>query len=205
MKIYENIEQKTPEWFAVRQGKLTGTLLKKVIGTPKVRENAFYELVAERLSIVENDEESAMARGNRLESEARQAFIELTGKKVEEVGFLESDENKFIGCSPDGLIKNKKGVYDEAVEIKCMSSANHVKCFVEDKVPEEYYAQVVQYFIVNKDLKKLYFVSYDPRIAVRPMHIIHVDRKDVEQDAQVFEQKAFEFLASVNDLVKTLI
>ncbi len=204
MKIYNEIEQKTPEWFALRNGKVTGTLLKKIVGTARTQETAYYELLAERLSVVEHDEESALNRGIRLEDEAREAFASAYGVKVETMAFVESDTNKFMGISPDGFIKKGKK-YIQAVEIKCLSSANHVKAWLENQIPEEYYPQVVQYFIVNKDLQSLFFVLYDPRIEIHPMHIILVERADIEEDIVEYEKEELAMIKRVNDKVKELL
>ena len=204
MKIYNDIEQKTPEWFALRNGKVTGTLLKKIVGTARTQETAYYELLAERLSVVEHDEESALNRGIRLEDEAREYFANEYKVKVDTMAFVESDTNKFMGISPDGFIKKGKK-YTQAVEIKCLSSANHVKAWLEHKIPEEYYPQVVQYFIVNKDLQSLFFVLYDPRIEIHPMHVITVERSDIKDDIEGYEKEELAMIKRVNDKVKELL
>ena len=204
MKIYNDIQQKTPEWFALRNGKVTGTLLKKIVGTKIARDTAYYELIAERLSIVDHDEESALNRGIRLEDEAREYFAKEYKVKVDTMAFVESDTNKFMGISPDGFIKKGKK-YTQAVEIKCLSSANHVKAWLKNEIPDDYYAQVIQYFIVNKELQALFFVLYDPRIEIHPMHVITVERADIKEDIEGYEIAELAFLKDVNDKVKELL
>ena len=204
MKIYNDIKQKTPEWFALRNGKVTGTLLKKIVGTKIARDTAYYELIAERLSIVDHDEESALNRGIRLEDEAREYFAKEYKVKVDTMAFVESDTNKFMGISPDGFIKKGKK-YTQAVEIKCLSSANHVKAWLKNEIPDDYYAQVIQYFIVNKELQALFFVLYDPRIEIHPMHVITVERADIKEDIEGYEIAELAFLKDVNDKVKELL
>ena len=41
MKTY-NVEQRTAEWKKLRMGKVTGTGLKKIVGTPKAKKNYLY-------------------------------------------------------------------------------------------------------------------------------------------------------------------
>ena len=205
MKILQ-AEQRSPEWFEARKGKITGTSLKKLLGRKDMQENLYYELLAERLSVSNKaeDNETDLARGVRLESEAVETFEAKTKKKVERVGFIQSDFNKNIGCSPDGLIK-VKGKYSEQVECKCLSSGNHVRAWLEKKVPDEYMPQVIQSFIVNEDLKTMYVVFYDPRIAVKPYHVIEVSRDEIAEQAIEYKAAQIEFLKKVEEKLSTII
>lgn len=198
-----NIEQGTPEWHQLRKGKITGTQLKDIMGTPKKREDAIYEIIAERLTIgVEDSEnyENAMDRGIRLEPDAISAFELETGKTVEVTGFCEDDTNPMIANSPDGLIGET-----EAIEVKCMGGKNHVKMWLTNEVPDDYKWQVVQYFIVNEKLEKLYFVGYNPDIDIHPLHIIEVKREQIQEaiEKAVVGQKRF--LLEVEEIIKKLI
>ena len=119
------------------------------MGTPKAREDAKYEIIAERLTVgVEMDYENPMDRGTRLEPEAIKAFEFETGKSVEITGFCQNDENDHIAYSPDGIISD-----EEDVEIKCMGGKNHVKMWLKNEVPSDYRWQNVQAFIVNHKKK----------------------------------------------------
>ncbi len=203
MKKY-NVEQKTDEWLKLRKGKVTGKLLKRIVGTPKVREGAYYELLAERLAVGNDVEESALDRGVRCEPLAIAEFEKLTGKVVEQIGFCESDQNPFMGFSPDGLIKNKKK-YSEAVEVKCLSSANHVRAWLENKIPEEHYAQCIQAFIVNDELQTLYFVLYDSRVRVHPLHVIELHREHIEDDIADYKISELELIREVDEKLAEIL
>lgn len=204
MKTYDSVEQRTPEWEKLRLGKVTGTGLDRIVGSAKVRDTYFWELLAERLTVDDGSNETALQRGNRLEDEARQKIAEVLGKKIEITGFCESEENSYIGYSPDGLIKKGKK-FTEDIEIKCPSSAKHVKYWQEDVIPEEYYAQIVQGFIVNPDLKKRYFVSYDPRIAVKPIWYKEITRDELIDDIIDYKQKQVEFIDKVNEKLAEIL
>lgn len=169
-----------------------------------VKDNYLYEVLAERLSVDDGEEESALERGERLESTAIEMFEKKTGKIVDRIGFIESEDNQFIGCSPDGLIANN-GLYDEAVEVKCLSSANHIKALIENGVPKDYYPQVIQSFIVNEDLKKMYFVLCDPRVTILPFHIIEVNREEVETDIKEYKEMETEFIKLINDKIEQIV
>ena len=56
MKIF-NMKQRSPEWFELRRGVITGTSLKGLMGRTKME--WIYKLVAERIT-VEDPEESMM-------------------------------------------------------------------------------------------------------------------------------------------------
>jgi hypothetical protein len=62
--------------------------------------------------------------------------------------------------------RTSRAIRAEAIEVKCLSSARHIEAFLTQKVPDEYYFQCMQYFIVNDKLRKLHFVCFDPRFAM---------------------------------------
>jgi putative phage-type endonuclease len=201
MKIYNEINQKTDEWHQKRKTALTGTMLKSIMGTPKARQDAIYEAIGNRLAVgIEDEEENPMARGNRLEGEARIMFEFEMNKKVQETGFAEDDENPQIANSPDGLIGD-----NEAIEIKCLGRKNHVKVWLTNQVPDDYYWQVIQYFVVNENLQKLYFVAYHPEIKVHPMHIIEVNKNDILEDIEKAKKNENVFLKEVESILSTII
>lgn len=205
MKIID-VDQNSPEWLEARKNKITGSKLADVL--PKKRgaglKIGFYQLVADRLAIEDNSERPD-ERGHSLEFEALAEFSKLTGKKTKQVGLCVSDLHENIAVSPDALIPDADGLFSEAVEIKCLSSARHIEAMCENKVPSEYYEQVVQYFIVNDDLKKLYFVFYDPRIAARPMFWIEVTREEVQEDIEEFTKAQIQILKDVEELAEKII
>lgn len=201
MKIY-NHEQRSDEWYEARRGVITGSRLKNIIKTRGTgRKIGFYEVLAERLTGLPSDDETPLERGVRLEPEAFEKFKETIGKDVEEVGLCISKDCPHIGVSPDGLIKNAKGKYTEAVEIKCLSTSRHLQALIEQVIPTDYKYQVVQYFIVNPDLKKLYFVFYDPRLTQKPMHWIEVHRKDIKEDIAAYLEYQTNVLQEIDDYI----
>jgi len=206
MKKYNDIEQGSPEWHQLRKGKVTGTYLKAIMGTPAKRQDAIYEIIAERLTVGVEEEveyENPMARGNRLEPDAIAAFELETNKQVERTGFCEDETNPLIANSPDGYIEETNDT--EAVETKCPGGKNYVKMWLTNTVPEEYEWQVVQYFIVNDKLAKLYFVGYRPEISIHPIHIIVVTREEIEIKIADARKKQEAFLQEVESILSTLI
>ena len=204
MKIHKKLEQRSPAWFEVRKGMVTGTGLKKIVGRKDSQESYFYDIIAERLMVSDGSEgENAMDRGVRLENEARTAFEKKVGVSVEEVGFVQGGAG-LGGYSPDGLIKKGKK-YIEGVEIKCLGSGNHVRAWLTNTVPDDYMPQIIQAFIVNTDMKKMWVVFYDPRIKQHPLHIIEVNRKPIADMIQEYEEKEIEFIKRVEDTLAKII
>ena len=167
------VEQGTKEWKNLRLGKITGTRLKGIRSSnnlPIIDEMISELVVGEAEFIFIND---AMKRGNEKEPEARALYIEKTGADIEEVGFCISIDNDYIGLSPDGFTKDRKG----AIEIKCPSTKKHVQNIRMDKIPSEYKDQVLMYFILNEELEWLDFISYDDRFTAKPIWIKKVIRE----------------------------
>lgn len=201
MKIL-GIEQGSEEWFDYRKGKISGTMLSELFSKRGNRKIGFYQLVAERLAI-DPDDENRMDRGLRLEEEALEVFSKKFNKKVERHGIWVHDKYPNIIISPDGAIKSKNK-FTEAVEIKCLSSARHLQAVIENKIPDEFTAQKVQYFIVNPDLQTLYFTFYDPRILSVPLHVIVVNRNELGDLPNTFLSFQQNQLEEVNKIVESL-
>lgn len=161
------------EWLDGRRGKATATKVSGLIvkrGTE--HKMGFWELVAETVALPP-DGENRMDRGKRLEQEAIEYFTKETGKKVNtDLVLVCRDDDPRIAYSPDGLIGKT-----EDVEVKCLSSALHIKALVQKKIPHEYEDQMIHGFSVNDSLRKRYMVFYDPRMPI-PFFYIEVLRKD---------------------------
>ncbi len=205
MKTYKFTDQKA--WLDFRKGKISGTRLKDVIvkrGTGMKK--GYYELIAERLAVSEEDfdgyvpNETPMDRGTRLQKYGINQFSIATGKKVDEsLVIWARDDNGDITISPDGVISDT-----EAVECKCLSSASHLEAFLTQSVPSEYREQGIQYFIVNEKLETLYFVFYDPRIVMKDCFMIEMKRKDVEAEIAIYLEFQKKILLEINEIVNKL-
>lgn len=178
----------------------------------------FYQLIADRIAIDtkyeydENDEivfnsQNMMDRGHNLEDEAAGIFNDRTGKNLVKVGICVRDDNENIGQSPDRLIQSDDGVYREALEVKCLKSSKHLQAFIEQCIPDEYFSQAVQYFVVNEDLETLYFAFYDPRIPYEcGFHWVEIKRTDEEVAKRIPQYLAYEtlLLKQVDEWVEKL-
>ncbi len=167
-------------WLEARKGKITGTRLRDIVSKRSGRlKIGFYEIIAERIAIPATTE-NVMDRGRRLEDEAILRFAKETGKKVKnDLVIWSRDDNDAIAISPDAYIGKT-----EAVECKCLSSARHIEALITKQIPDEYEHQVLQYFIVNEKLRKLYFVFYDPRMP-KDFFWLEVTRKSRKEEIDV--------------------
>lgn len=165
----------------------------------------FYELAADLLGLA-RDDENRMDRGLRLEEEASIEFeTAYPGKKLIQVGCCVSEVDERIINSPDRLVAPKKGKsVTEMVEIKCLAPARHLQAIWENRVPDEFESQKVQYFVVNEKLETLYFVFYDPSITAKPFHTIEVTRESLGRKPQDYLEFQLAQLKDLDRLVEEL-
>jgi hypothetical protein len=135
MIIFRDIEQGTPEWWAVRLGIPTASCFDKIVTPAKgelsksSRAYAQY-LVAETLLRAPLEPERSdpywIAWGKLHEPMAAQQYAFTTDTEIETVGFVTTDDGR-IGCSPDRLIIGHRG----AVEIKCPAPQTHLSYLID--------------------------------------------------------------------------
>jgi yqaJ-like viral recombinase domain len=160
--------------------------------------DSIYKLIAQRIAkpinpndyadrIPEGATYSAMLRGQILEEEARDLISEKLGKKIIPGRVWQSEENEYMICSPDGEIVDDTGKVSEAVEIKCLDSWKVVKAYYEKHPPLDYEAQIIQYFLVNENLQKLYFCIYSD-VFTNPdlgLQIFELKREDYREKIEL--------------------
>ena len=160
--------------------------------------DSIYKLIAQRIAkpinpndyvdrIPEGVTYSAMLRGQILEEEARELISEKLGKKIIPGRVWQSEENEYMICSPDGEIVDDTGKVSEAVEIKSLDSWKVVKAYYEKHPPLDYEAQIIQYFLVNENLQKLYFCIYSD-VFTNPdlgLQIFELKREDYREKIEL--------------------
>ena len=170
--IIDYCEQGSPEWHAARLGIPTASNLDKIMtatGKASTQAEAYMnQLVAEWYTgeATNGYINDAMQRGIELEPQAREAYEFAENCEVQQVGFVYKDEDKFCGCSPDGLLDGK------GLEIKCPLPGTHVSYLLAGGLPAKYVGQLQGSMYVT-DLDFWDFVSYCPGF---PPLIITVER-----------------------------
>ena len=197
MNLVKDLEQRTDEWKAIRKGSIGGTRVKSVFAKNNLP--LIDELIAERHSdtIEENFVNDAMQRGIDLEPVAIAEFMERTDLFVDTFGLVTNE--KFPNChlSPDGLILDGAEIPMAGVEVKCPSTKKHVEYIRTNRVPAEYKKQVFHYFALVETIETMYFVSYDPRFEIRPIHIVTIHREDIIDDLKEYEEGLTKFIAKL--------
>jgi putative phage-type endonuclease len=160
------IIQGSPEWFAIRLGKVTASRISDVVAKTKTggwgasRANYAAQLIAERLTgtVVESYTNGAMQWGTATEPAARLAYADTVIEPVTEVGFIDHPTIGMSGASPDGLVGA-----DGLVEVKCPNTATHIETLLGGKIPEKYICQML-WQMDCAERQWCDFVSYDPRL-----------------------------------------
>lgn len=208
-------------WLDMRRGVITSTKAKTVkpLSRGKTLPTGIYDLLAEKVAIAK-DGEKEMERGLRLENEA----LLLTQKKYNldfelDAGMWFSDDMK-LAVSPDASEVGDKPTY--AGEAKCLDTKNHLQAILTDyqakKLPNynplnslkigtsDYSTQVIQYFVINKDLETVYFTLYDDRVALENImhYVIIVKKEHVAEFIDSQELYERDALSKVNQMIKIL-
>jgi hypothetical protein len=192
--------QRSPEWFAARLGKLTGScagaMLSKIkSGEAAARRDLRLKLVCERLTGQCQDDgfvNDAMQRGIDLEPQAFAAYEAHTGQMVTRTGFLALNGVE-AGCSLDGHVGN----FDGIVEIKCPKSATHLRYLRSGEVPAEHLPQIRHNLWIS-GAAWCDFVSFDDRFPpAYQVFIVRVERN--EQEMGIYEGRALAFLSEVDN------
>ena len=198
------IEQGTPEWFAARLGKATGSRIADIIAKTKTgystsRANYAAQLVCERLTgkVAESFTNAAMQWGTETEPLARAAYEVKTGEMVDQIGFVGHPSIENSGASPDGLV----GLFG-MLEIKCPNTATHIETLLSQQVPTKYITQM-QWQMACAGRQWCDFVSFDPRMPENLQLFI----KRVEYDppyVAMLEKEVIQFLMDVEANVTQL-
>lgn len=205
MRVFRDIEQGSDEWLSLRMGKITGTRLKSVL-MKKDDPVLIYEILSEMFNpVIEDGYVSAdMQRGKDLEPIARAAYEEYSGHRIEQVGFVLHDKYEYSGYSPDGLIKIVRD-YKKSIEMKCPATKTHIKYIVDGGIPKEYDSQILSAFFNAETISDVVFISFDDRLAQRPLHIVEVRREQYEGQIKELDEKLPAFWEKVTDYYNKVV
>jgi putative phage-type endonuclease len=198
------MEQRTPEWYAARLGKVTASRVADITSKTKSgystsRANYMAELLCERLTGTKADGyvNAAMQWGIDIEPSAREAYQSLLGVLVEETGFVNHPDITMAGASPDGLIGDVG-----MVEIKCPTTSVHIDTLMSGIVPSKHMAQI-QWQMACTGRNWCDFVSYDPRMPENMcMFVQRVDRDEAYIEEIIKEVNLF--LSELDTKISTL-
>ena len=145
-----NIEQKTPEWYAMRSGLLTATAITKLFFSEAKTNSVIYEKCLGDIPRPPLSFQDPRQWGNKYEPVTRQIYETMYKTKVKEYGCIRHPQHEFIGASPDGINIDPRSVqkYGRMVEIK-----NIVNREITGDPSEEYWIQMqVQMEVCDLDI-----------------------------------------------------
>lgn len=198
--------QGSPEWLAVRCGRVTGSRvadvmakLKRKDGESAARYGYKIEIVVEILTgrAATHFMSDAMLWGVENEPFARAAYELKTDATVDDIGFAIHPDNKRFGASPDGIIGD-----DGLLECKCPNTSTHLEYIIAGEVPEQYKPQMLAEMACT-GRKWVDFVSFDPRLPERLQLFIRRFERD---DAMIYamDLEITQFLSEVDEMLGKL-
>lgn len=196
-------EQRTPEWFAARAGRLTASVAGDMLATIKsgeaaARRNLRLRLVLERLTGKPQESgyvSAAMLQGIEREAEARAYYEALTGNAVENTGFVQHDDH-MAGASLDGCVFGHFGGIYKILELKSPEPSAHLAVIRTGNIGAAYQAQVMHSLWIT-GAESCDWMSYNPDFPEKlRAKLITIQRDDAA--IAEYERKALEFLAEVD-------
>lgn len=159
----KNIEQRTPEWFAQRKGKITGSVAGAALGlNPYMTASQLIRRMVREYHGLDNEFNGNIATeyGQLNEPMALLGFVNKYGYAVNEVGFYVHPDYSWLGASPDGIFENNMGE-ECLLEIKCPFSLRNepLPQFKTIDQQPHYYAQV-QIEMACTGVNQLYFYQW---------------------------------------------
>ncbi len=157
-------QQRTPEWFKQRKGRVTGSVVGAALGVnPYMTPDALIRRLVRLWHGAESEFNGNIATeyGTLHEPIAIMDYINKTGCVIDEVGFIVHPEHEWLGASPDGIATN---LHDQKyiLEVKCPFGLRN------DLLPEfksleqqpHYYAQV-QIEMACTGIKQAHFYQWN--------------------------------------------
>jgi len=199
---FYNFKQRSEEWEAIRVGKVGGS---EAIGltTPARLKTLVYLKMAEIQTGEQEDffVSKAMQDGIDNEPIAIALYEKQTFSNVIEAGYITNSDYKYLGLSGDGFVGLEVGV-----EVKCPMPKQHCMTIMEGVVPAANRPQIAQYFLINTNLKRVDFVSYNEKVKAKPLFVIECTREEFETDIKKLEKGYKDFEAKIDssmDLFKS--
>lgn len=206
-----HMEQGSPEWEAIRLGKMTGSKADLFLVDGKSK-NGFgtgaltyiYRKIGEAVTgdAGEFGGSPSTDRGNSLEPLAIESYKEKNWfHEIRLVGFVEL--NSFVGCSPDALVGE-----DGMLEVKCPEHPEFVRMLVtgELKDHKKYMAQI-QFNLFVTGRRWCDYVVFHPKFGASSLHVTRIDRDETmvakfQSKAKAFQEMVESILWKIHDKEK---
>ena len=207
-RIIKGIEQGSPEWMALRIGKIGGSRVADLLTEGRggaeslTRKKYKNELIRERLTGKKLDtyKTPAMQRGIDLEPMARAWYEVKYNTFVDQVAIVLHPSIEGAQCSPDGLVEATNSL----IEIKIPNPENHLdNILTGGKQLEQYYDQVQWQLACMPEKEFCDLVSYDPEM---PDHLQGFVKRIYRDDEyiQTMQNAVIAFLSEIETIVNNL-
>ena len=207
-RIIRGIEQGSPEWMALRIGKIGGSRVADVLtegrsgGESLTRRKYKNELIRERLTNRKLDtyKTPAMQRGIDLEPMARAWYEVKYNTFVDQVAIVLHPSINGGQCSPDGIVEATNSL----IEIKIPNPENHLdNILTGGKQLEQYYDQVQWQLACMPEKEFCDLVSYDPEM---PDHLQGFVKRIYRDDEYInnMQNAVIAFLSEIETIVNNL-
>ena len=200
----QHIEQGTPEWLMARLGKITASKVAEVLaitknGPSERRTKYLWQLVSERLTgdFTRTYTNDAMLWGIENEPIAREFYEALNDVKVEQVGLYVHPRFDFAAASPDGLVGD-----DGLIEIKCLTTVNHIRAIYDNQPPKDYLPQV-HWQMACTGRQWCDLTLFDPRVPLEmQLHTFRIERND--EEIEKMEDHVLTFNGEIEGIIAKL-
>ncbi len=207
-RIIKGIEQGSPEWMALRIGKIGGSRVADLLTEGRggaeslARKKYKNELIRERLTGKKLDtyKTPAMQRGIDLEPMARAWYEVKYNTFVDQVAIVLHPSIEGAQCSPDGLVEATNSL----IEIKIPNPENHLdNILTGGKQLEQYYDQVQWQLACMPEKEFCDLVSYDPDM---PDHLQGFVKRIYRDDEYInnMQNAVIAFLSEIETIVNNL-
>jgi putative phage-type endonuclease len=207
-RIIKGIEQGSPEWMALRIGKIGGSRVADLLTEGRggaeslTRKKYKNELIRERLTGKKLDtyKTPAMQRGIDLEPMARAWYEVKYNTFVDQVAIVLHPFIDGAQCSPDGLVEATNSL----IEIKIPNPENHLdNILTGGKQLEQYYDQVQWQLACMPEKEFCDLVSYDPEM---PDHLQGFVKRIYRDDEYInnMQNAVIAFLSEIETIVNNL-
>lgn len=207
-RIIRDIAQGSPEWMALRVGKIGGSRIADLLtegrgGAESLTKRKYKnELIRERLTGRKLDtyKTPAMQRGIDLEPMARAWYEVKYNTFVDQVAIVLHPSIDGGQCSPDGIVEATNSL----IEIKIPNPENHLdNILTGGKQLEQYYDQVMWQLACMPEKEFCDLVSYDPEM---PDHLQGFVKRIYRDDEYInnMQNAVIAFLSEIETIVNNL-
>jgi len=194
------MEQRSPEWFKAKLGKIGASKIKTVLSKVSAEKvNLMLDLAGERItgSQVSYFLNQSMKNGIEREPDAINAYEFEKNESVKSCGFISHPRLNFSGASPDGLIGE-----DGGIEVKCPELRAFLKWRHNGFVPAEHLPQI-HWGMACTGRKWWDFVAYHPDMPHGlNLMIVRVNRDD--ELIERYEKEVMAFELELQEMVKKI-